>query len=968
MATPLPDRFPCWCRATYSWGGESKHDLGFVEGDLIECLNAGDGSWWMGRLRRNKQTGLFPSNFVQVLDASFTPVSRGSSPNVAGPSIIDSPKKSKTFRKPFQSYSSGPYAPPSQQAESSAALQPISRTNSWHQPAAPDAQNYSMWRDQSEVAPDETPPPAPPPHRSTFQRPVSALRSPPRSPRTPNASGMTPSPLRDAMNGVMSSLEDMQLKPEEPAEVDPWSPEAFEELQSSRPRRHRGKSRHTLAGTAFEATAFHIPPISHDETQFDAVRSHSSHDDHGPDGVPEDPNRRIRARRSAYELGRSMLDRTFSQRTSATSSSNGVSVSSHSTNHSLLSTSSAGKFSATSAGSLAKRRFNQNMTEPRPTSSHFPLHSQSSASSSHSHPTSNTSQSSHQSSSGLRSRRSGFFRKLVDSAKAGAASSRSTIADGRVEQQRPKSQSSNRPLVSRENEWMQVRRDINRSNSLSENERLERRDRCEMLGFPTFAAIETLDEAADGSPVEDDSVDYQSVNLSLVDKSARFVNSLPPVTNAASLAQGFLCRPYKSDVQRLRAIFTWTAEKIGWEEDFEGEVDTRRVIQLRRGSAKEVALLVDEMCAAVGLHGEIVPGMLKRPEDMLETRCSPNHWWNAVLVDDRWRMLDCSLAHPSHPLRVHYSSVAQAEFGLFLARPSDWCYSHVPTYPEQQHLCPPVAAEALMALPCASPAFFRHSLSMVDFDTSLLHIDNLEIVQISFVAPPDIECAAEVQVKAYSRDADGDLFESGEHTIIRALAQADWIGGQKQYTIKAHLPADEGAGVLRVYAGKRGLMHSIRDIPHPLAFSVPITHSGQNPPFEFFLRHPTPHALRHDLYVSQPQCRQLAFNNTFVFTVRQHACSSAAERPVSPNPLSRPSSAMSMTSDAGSETGKPAKLAMQSPSGKIMRMVKKTEQGRVADGSSWETIIKIGERGTWRGLVLADRSARWCVFGEWECP
>lgn len=36
------------------------------------------------------------------------------------------------------------------------------------------------------------------------------------------------------------------------------------------------------------------------------------------------------------------------------------------------------------------------------------------------------------------------------------------------------------------------------------------------------------------------------------------------------------------------------------------------------------------------------------------------------------------------------------------------------------------------------------------------------------------------------------------------------------------------------------------------------------------------------------------------------------------------------------------------------------------DGSVWETIIKIGERGTWRGLVLADRSARWCVFAEWE--
>lgn len=75
---------------------------------------------------------------------------------------------------------------------------------------------------------------------------------------------------------------------------------------------------------------------------------------------------------------------------------------------------------------------------------------------------------------------------------------------------------------------------------------------------------------------------------------------------------------------------------------------------------------------------------------------------------------------------------------------------------------------------------------------------------------------------------------------------------------------------------------------------------------------------------------------------------------------------------------KPAKLAMQSPSGKIIRLTRKQEYAARRDiddldasaeslGSTWETVIKVGERGTWRGLVLADRSARWCVFAEWEC-
>jgi transglutaminase/protease-like cytokinesis protein 3 len=73
-----------------------------------------------------------------------------------------------------------------------------------------------------------------------------------------------------------------------------------------------------------------------------------------------------------------------------------------------------------------------------------------------------------------------------------------------------------------------------------------------------------------------------------------------------------------------------------------------------------------------------------------------------------------------------------------------------------------------------------------------------------------------------------------------------------------------------------------------------------------------------------------------------------------------------------SDPKKPAKLAIQSPTGKIIRLMRKgehqmTSSARELDGTEWETIIKIGERGTWRGLVLADRSARWCVFAEWEC-
>ncbi|RDL36458.1 SH3-domain-containing protein [Venustampulla echinocandica] len=1166
----VPSRFPCWCRAVYSYGGESKRDLGFVEGDLIECLNAGDGSWWMGRLRRDKRMmGLFPSNFVEVLDESFIPTSRSSSPM---PDRSPSPNpfnpqapqktKSKAFRKPFQAYAA-PDAAAARRAElqkqdslsiSRAPSPNIHRTISrapspqMHRTIsrAPSPQLHSygsrapspappMHRDsygsrapspapsfqyrpyrppslepQSDLG-SSPPPPPPPPHRTNFtshgsmnsQTQRNGNYHTPRAtspcPPSPGATGLTPSPLRSAMDDVMSSLYDMGVSrttesPEPP--LDPWSPEAFDQTYINA-RRNKAPRPNTaigigglnaydddhddqpyMGGAQSSYVADQPPPqlsnyVRRMEDRLNKMHTSSprppEEDDHPP-SVPSKmglydrpksvvgnmpPEPKLRHRKSAYEVGRSMLGRTFTTKTNSTSSSSGgrstttnMTSSTQMTDRSLMSGASAGGFSSTSAGSYARKKeelqgrsrsafgsrrdqflgANGSQVDFGNSRPQTPLTGISYHTSHASGPSRPQSQAGWQGSNvgsesmlgGLvapKPKKSGFFKKIIESAKTGAASARSSIAVS--DASRPGSSArnimpngvtsiaggignSNANNVANDMglgggvDWVQVRRDVNRSNSLSRIERIERKERCQMMDYPAISPVEELfegcdgDEGADGKPVAEPTA-FQAVNLSLVDKNARFINSLPPMTNPISLATGFVCRPYRSDVQRLRAIFTWVSEKITWEDDFEGEVDSRRVIQSKRGCAEEVAVLVLEMCTAVGIHAEVVRGYLKTPGEVPELGIMPrpNHWWNAVVVDGQWRMMDCSLAAPSHPRRSLYSSAGgQGESWWFLARPSEICWTHVPAVHEQQHLCPPIAHEVLLALPCACPPYFKNSLEMVGYDTSLVRIEDLELVHIKFTVPADVECVAEVEARAFERDADGDCFESGETLKKRALAQAEWIDGQKRYTVKALLPGDEGQAILKIYAGKRGLMQSIKDIPHPLAFALPIIHAGDNPPYEFLTRHPTPHAQRHDLYVAQPQCHRLALNNTFVFAVRQHPSSTSLTPPnpggTSPIPFIRPSSAMSITNSSASGSNpsttnaysskKPAKLAIQSPGGKVLRLMRKDEKIQSTsqalekgDGGTWETIIKVGERGVWRGLVLADRSARWCVFAEWTC-
>ncbi|KAL2760801.1 hypothetical protein ACRALDRAFT_2130999 [Sodiomyces alcalophilus JCM 7366] len=1287
---PLPTRFPCWCRAIYSWGGESKRDLGFIEGDLIECLNAGDGSWWTGKLWRDRRTvGVFPSNFVEVLPPDFRPTCRAASPLPpinSTPSVKNTPQKSRTFRKPFEAYAKAPHyttakqpvvfrdgprrprensdssfrtdarispapprhygygpravspAPPRHEDYGSRGISPaprhegygsrgispapprhegygsrgISPAPSRHEgygprdvsPApvhhaaygsrspspAPPSFNYNqppraispappMHRHPSfdsrapspapsfsyqqqtypqlDIGSDSPPPPPPPPHRhinlsrhesnasygnqhmsrhesdASYDnqytgRPGSSAsyapyrpparnpsyedrlhgghtpRMPSPCPPSPGGSHMTPSPLREAMDGVMEQLDALGMREEsEPAQegpLDPWSPESFD-LVSQRARRKETRRPQTSMGISQQDEGYETwsgessqdPSYQNGHREDASQRAHLSNyvermehrlggaQRQDPGETPLDepprppskeqpierpkssaegppvPEKKIRSRKSAYDIGRSVMGRTFTIKTNSTTNSAGnQSSTTQSSDRSLMSGASAGGISATSAGSLARKKERahsvlgirdlEGTDRPETPFTGVTYHS------SHASDTPRP-----KSQAGLQDdadpalgglvqpkpppKRS-LFKKLFDTAKTGVATSRTSIATG-SNSTKSRSSSLARSVppgssslfssglssatglgssptkrgAAREMglgsgvDWVQVRRDINRSNSLSRIERHERRDRCQMLDYPALNPVDEFyegldgDEGADGMPVREP-VDFQSINLSQVDKNTRFIGNLPPTVTAAALATTYVCRPYRSDVQRLRSIFTWVAERICWEEDFEGPIDTRRVLQTKRACAEEYAVLVFEMCAAVGIHCEVVRGYLKTPGEIAEYGIMPrpNHWWNVVLVDDEWRMLDCCLASPSNPRRHLYSgaSSSAADTWWFLTRPSELCWTHIPEHHEHQHMCPPQTYEVLLHLPSACSPYFRNGIEMVDYNTSLTRIEDLEMVHIKLNVPPDVEVAAEVETRAYARDQDGDLFETGDVEKKRALAQAEWFNGTKRYTIKALLPGDEGQGVLKLYAGKRGLMHSIRDIPHPMALALPIIHTGDNPPYDFVTRHPTPHAQRHDIYVVQPQCQRLALNNTFVFAIRQHPSSlpggegsvmtpSSNPGGVSPIPFARPGSAMSLAasstsgsnpstaSGSGAGSRKPAKLAIQTPGGKILRLMRKEERkgigvgGRnareeeMSDGGTWETIIKCSERGTWRGLVLADRTARWCVFAEWTC-
>lgn len=56
------------CKVVYSYKQNNNDELNLGVGDVIEVLEEVEEGWWRGRLNNN--TGVFPSNFVVLIDAS----------------------------------------------------------------------------------------------------------------------------------------------------------------------------------------------------------------------------------------------------------------------------------------------------------------------------------------------------------------------------------------------------------------------------------------------------------------------------------------------------------------------------------------------------------------------------------------------------------------------------------------------------------------------------------------------------------------------------------------------------------------------------------------------------------------------------------------------------------------------------------------------------------------------------------
>jgi hypothetical protein len=185
------------------------------------------------------------------------------------------------------------------------------------------------------------------------------------------------------------------------------------------------------------------------------------------------------------------------------------------------------------------------------------------------------------------------------------------------------------------------------------------------------------------------------------------------IVSPEELAQ-LLTANYSTQRQKVESIFRWITDNISYNVKsltrtgspviYEEPDDTARVLKpltervaetvLRRRIAvcDGYARLFKSLCDHAGIGCEIITGYARVSWDRSHTRFRSNHKWNAVLIDNKWYLLDATWASGFITFRNEF--IREYDSYYFLTPPEQFIRDH---YPEDLNWTlmdkPPVVAE-----------------------------------------------------------------------------------------------------------------------------------------------------------------------------------------------------------------------------------------------------------------------------------
>ena len=953
-------KLPFRVRARYGWSGQTKGDLGFIEGDVMEVTRV-TGDWYYGKLMRNsKCSGYFPHNFVTIIQPNNNMTSSTASmqkSQTQSTSKNGSPKKvnipeipmreskrssrlGKTTRdlKPSNSNGNGVLLSPIATSASSDSLHSLPSSPSYNSPysSTPSSPQHAQYTEKKNSMRNHQ-------HQKYQFYEQHQHRSSPDLGSSDRRKSTTVS--IKPRHQYQGNLKNYPLPPLPPL-----------------PDMSSGK-RHSRASNRFGAP---IKSYSSNDIALSRQNNNSGSDQsylyNRYDDQPD------LARFSLAGSSRTPHLNDYSNNSFSNSKYMDSSTTDSENSFAIMS-----DFSATSAGSFARHKYAQSFSDSLQRSQAAPLSSSNDLdllqNSINGSPTDSPNGSNKASLSNSNNGQMGNLLRKILPRSANASSG--NLPNSNSYPKLPSLQNLN---INGSNgsgthadakDWITVKSQVNRSRTLTKYEKHPRymralEDNRDLILHPQDSIYSGLNtnETKMGTSSGTLALKMSEMNCDYIDQMTKKRCSKDNTLKLSTWATTTFSARYGTPLEKLRGLYIFCTEMFylvddNGGSDFSSEpTNLNEILHQKYCTPYQLTWLFKRLANVLGITCEIVIGFLKTPGND-NTEFKYNHCWLRVLIEKEWRFVDVILGNVTNPIHAFINNHKRktADDSYFLVEPLKFIYTHIPPREFEQHIVPSIDQLSALYLPLVFSSFFENDLKLHNYSTALSYLEDSEIYECSLEIPNDIEIFASVVATPDNNDETMAQKYSEMNLALTQIKKHKPESGRRIAVIKAVLPPGASKGSLYIHSGLRGKQVSIANV-HPLSILIPLTHRKEEMKFEFVIRVPSENVQNVETYIKEPQNRYLFVNNEYNFSIIQNPYDGVIytdNRTVVEDNRSR---------------NKRQTMAIKSPSGKLYEM--KKQYPNMTYGT-WDACINFKEEGIWTGLIKADSGIGWCVFAEWIC-
>lgn len=207
----------------------------------------------------------------------------------------------------------------------------------------------------------------------------------------------------------------------------------------------------------------------------------------------------------------------------------------------------------------------------------------------------------------------------------------------------------------------------------------------------------------------------------------------------------FIRNTFDADSLRLRASFIWVTENISYDiEGFEKE-DPRSsilsyVVKNKKAVCGGYAGLLKFFCDALNIESEIVYGIArtgKKDINISRYNLRSNHAWNAVKINNNWRLIDATWAagtvdDTDEEKLKYYKDYKEI---YYFTPPERMIFNHFPDQFKHQYLKKAVSKEMFKKWPLFTTYFIADSITEIYPDTCLIRVKVGDTVHFKIKTP-----------------------------------------------------------------------------------------------------------------------------------------------------------------------------------------------------------------------------------------